>query len=40
MEDESGVTRIINEELHSWDILGDHMEGASGVNRSIKDVLQ
>ena len=31
MEGESGVTRIIIDELHSWDIQGDQMEGESGV---------
>ena len=27
MEGESGVTRNIIDELHSWDIQGDQMEG-------------
>ena len=31
MEGESGVTRSIIDELHSSDILGDEMEGESGV---------
>ena len=31
----SGVSRSINDELHSWDIEGDQMEGARGVTRSI-----
>ena len=31
MEDESGVTRSIIDELHSSDIQGDQMEGESGV---------
>ena len=31
MEGESGVTRIIIDELHSCDIEGDQMEGESGV---------
>ena len=31
MEDESGVTRCIIDELHSWDIHGDQIEGESGV---------
>ena len=31
MEGESGVTRSINDEFHSWDIEGDQMEGDSGV---------
>ena len=39
MEDESGVTRSIIDELHSWDIQGDQKEGESGVTRSIIDDL-
>ena len=39
MEGESGVTRIIIDELHSWDIQGDQMEGESGVTQSIIDEL-
>ena len=31
MEGESGVTRSLFDELHSWDIQGDQMEGESGV---------
>ena len=31
MEGESGVTRIIIDELHSSDLQGDLMEGESGV---------
>ena len=31
MEGESGVTRNIIDELHSWDIQRDQMEGGSGV---------
>ena len=31
MELESGVTQSIIDELHSWDIQGDQMEGESGV---------
>ena len=31
MEVESGVTRSIIHELHSWDIQGDQMEGENGV---------
>ena len=31
------VTRIIIDELHSWDIQGDQMEGESGDKRSIID---
>ena len=32
-------TRSIIDELHSWDIQGDEMEGKSGVGRSIIDEL-
>ena len=39
MEGESGVTRSIILELHSWDIQGDKTEGESGVTRSIIDEL-
>ena len=39
MECESSVTRSIIDELHSWDIQGDQMEGESGVTRSINDEL-
>ena len=31
MEGESCVTRYVIDELHSWDIQGDLMEGESGV---------
>ena len=31
MEKESCFTRSIVDELHSWDIQGDLMEGESGV---------
>ena len=31
MEGDSGVTRSIIDELHSWDIEGDKMVGESGV---------
>ena len=31
MESESGVTRSIIDELHSWDIQGDQMECESTV---------
>ena len=31
MENESGVTRSIIDELHPWDIVGDLMGGESGV---------
>ena len=37
MEGESGMTRSIIDELHSWDIQGDQMESESGVTRSIID---
>ena len=39
MEDESGVTRSIIDEIHSSYIQGDQMEGESGVTRSIIDEL-
>ena len=39
MEGESGVTRIIVDELHSSDIQGDEMEGERGVTRTITDEL-
>ena len=39
MEDESGVTRSIIDELHSAYIHRDQMEGESGVTRSIVDEL-
>ena len=32
MKGESGVTRSVINELHSWDIQGDQIEGKSGVN--------
>ena len=31
MEGESGVTRSVINELHSWGIQGDQMEGESGI---------
>ena len=31
MESEGGVTRSMIDELHSWDLQGDQMEGESGV---------
>ena len=40
MEGESGVTRIIIDELYSWAIQGDQMEGESGITRSIIDELE
>ena len=41
MECESGVTRSIIDELHSWDIEGDEMEGESMVllERSLMDLI-
>ena len=32
---ESGATRSILDELQSWDVEGDQMEGETGVTRSI-----
>ena len=40
MEGESGVTRSIIDEVHSWDIQGDQMGGESGANRNIIDELR
>ena len=37
MEDESGVTRSISDELHSSYIQRDQMEDESGVTRIICD---
>ena len=39
MEDESGVTESIIDELHSSDIQRDQMEDRNGVTRSIIDEL-
>ena len=39
MESESGITRSIIDEFHSWDIQRIHMEGESGVTQSIIDKL-
>ena len=39
MENESGLTRSITDELHSWDIQRDQMEGKIGLTRSIIDEL-
>ena len=39
MKGERGVTRIIIDELHSWDIQGDQMEVESCVTGSIIDEL-
>ena len=37
MEGECGATRSIIDEIHSWDIQGDQIEGESGVTRRIID---
>ena len=39
MEGESGSSRNIIDEIHSWDIQGYQMEGEGGVTRSIIDEL-
>ena len=39
MQGESGVTRIIFDELHSLDIKRDQMEGEGRATRSIIDKL-
>ena len=39
MEGETGNSRSINDELHSWNIQGVQVEGGSGVTRSIIDEL-
>ena len=39
MEDESGFTRSMFDELHTSDMQGDQMESESGVTRSIIDEL-
>ena len=39
MEDESGVTRSIIDDLHSLDIQQDQMEGENSVTRSSIDEL-
>ena len=39
MEDESGVTESIIDELHCWDIQGDQKKGEGGFTRSIIDDL-
>ena len=39
MEGESGVTRSILDELHSWEIERYKMVGESGVTQSIIDEL-
>ena len=37
MEGESGITRSIMDEFHSWDIQRDQIEDESGVTRIILD---
>ena len=37
MEGKSGDTQSIIDELHSWDIQGDQMEGESGITQRIND---
>ena len=39
MERESGFTRNIIDELDSWEIQRDQMQGEGGVTRSIFDEL-
>ena len=39
MKGESGVTRSIIDQLHSWDIQRDEMESESCATRSIIDEL-
>ena len=39
MEGESGITRSIIDELHSFDIQGDQKEGERAVIRSFIDEL-
>ena len=39
MEAQSGVTRSIIDELHSWDIQRDQGESESGVTRRMIDEL-
>ena len=39
MEGESGITRSIIDEYHSWDIQSDQMEAESHVTGSIIDEL-
>ena len=38
-EGESGVTRSVIDEVHSWGIHGDQMACESSVTRNIKDEL-
>ena len=37
MEDESGATQSVIDELHFWDIEGEQMDRESLVTRSIVD---
>ena len=39
MEEETGVTRSIIDEIYFWYIQGDQMEGESGLTRSTIDEL-
>ena len=39
MQGESGVTRSIIDDLHSWDIQRDQRKGESGLSRSMIDEL-
>ena len=39
MEAENGVTRSIIDELHSWDIQRDQLEGESRATGNINDEL-
>ena len=39
MEGESGVSRSVIDELHSWDLQGDQTVDESGVTLSIIDEL-
>ena len=39
MEHESGVTRSINDLLHSWNFQGYQVESESGITRSVIDEL-
>ena len=39
MEGDGCVAGSIIDEVHSWDIQRDQMEGESGVSRSINDEL-
>ena len=39
MQDKSGVTRSIIDDIHSSDMERDHIDGESGVTRSMIDKL-